>query len=64
MGLCEITEIGTRTCSRYGGEERCIEGFSEKNLREGDPAIDGRIILKWIFESLDERHTMDQFGLE
>jgi hypothetical protein len=32
-------------------------GFSCGNLREGDhledPGVDGRIILKWIFERLD-----------
>jgi len=35
------------------GEERCIQGFWLRNLRErdhlGDPGIDGRIILRWIF---------------
>jgi hypothetical protein len=39
-----------RTCTRYVGEER-------RNLREGDhledPDVDGRIVLKWIFERLD-----------
>jgi hypothetical protein len=36
-------------CSTYGGEER----FWCRNLRErgylGDPGVDGRIILRWIF---------------
>jgi hypothetical protein len=40
-----------RTCGTYGGEERCIQGFSGGNLKEGDhledPGVDGRIILKW-----------------
>ena len=40
-------------CSRYGGEERFIQGFGGKNLRERDhledPGVDGRIILTWIF---------------
>jgi hypothetical protein len=51
-------EMG-RTCGTYGGEERCIQGFSGGNLREGDhledPGVDGRIILKWIFERLGGR---------
>ena len=38
-------------CSAYGGE--AYIGFWRGNLREkshlGDPGIDGRIILKWIF---------------
>jgi len=46
-----------RTCSAYGGEERCIQGFGWGNLREGnhlgDPDIDGRIILRWIFTKSD-----------
>ena len=40
----------------HGGEERCIQGFSGGNLREGDhledSGVDGRIILKSIFERL------------
>ena len=36
------------------GEERCIRGFGEGNLKESDhledPDIHGRIILKWIFK--------------
>jgi hypothetical protein len=40
-------------------------GFEWRNLREGDhledPAVDGMIILKWIFERLDGRgiHWID-----
>jgi hypothetical protein len=36
------------------------------NLREGDhlgkPRVDGRIILKWIFERLDGGHGLDRSG--
>jgi hypothetical protein len=50
-----------RTCGTYGGEERSIQGFSGGNLREGDhledPGVDGKIILKWIFERLDGAWT-------
>jgi len=45
------------TCSAYGGEERCIQGFGWGNLKErdhwGDPGVDGRIILRWIFRKRD-----------
>jgi len=41
-------------CSAYGGA--CI-GFWWGNLREGDhwgdPGLDGRIILRWIFRKWD-----------
>jgi len=40
-------------CSMYGGEEKCIQGFTGGNLSEPDhledPGIDGRVILKRIF---------------
>ena len=42
-----------RTCSAYGGEERHIQVFWWGNLREryhlGDPGVDRKIILRWIF---------------
>jgi hypothetical protein len=28
-----------------------------------DPGVDGRIILKWIFDRLDGRHRLDRSGL-
>jgi hypothetical protein len=46
-----------RECSRYGKKEMCTQGFGGKNLRERHqlkgPSVDGRIILKWIFEKWD-----------
>jgi hypothetical protein len=40
-------------CSAYGGREEADTGVWWGNLRErdhlGDPDIDGRIILRWIF---------------
>ena len=40
-----------------GGQERCILGFWWGNLRErdhlGDPGVDGRILLRWIFRKWD-----------
>jgi len=46
-----IYEMGG-ACSAYGGEERHIQGFGGKpegKRHLGDPAVDGRIILRWIF---------------
>jgi hypothetical protein len=41
-------------------------GFWCKNLREGeqleDPGVDGRIILKYIFETWDCGHGLDRSG--
>jgi hypothetical protein len=40
-------------CSTYGGEDWCIQilvGKSEKRDHLKDPGVDGRTILKWIFE--------------
>jgi hypothetical protein len=44
-------------CSAYGGEERRIQGFGGETWRKkdhlGNPVIDGRIILRWIFRKWD-----------
>ena len=35
----------SRSCSMYGGEKRCVQGFGGGNLRKGDhledPGVDG-----------------------
>jgi hypothetical protein len=44
-------------CSSDGGGERRVQGFFGGNLRErdhwGDPGVDGRILLRWIFRKWD-----------
>jgi hypothetical protein len=44
-------------CNAEGGEERCVQGFQGGNLKErdhwGDPGLDRRIILRWIFRKLE-----------
>jgi hypothetical protein len=39
------------------GGERCVQGFGGGNLSErdhwGDPGVEGRIILRWIFRKWD-----------
>jgi hypothetical protein len=46
----------------WGKGEVCT-GFWKGDLREedhlGDPGIDGRIILKWIFKKWDGGHGLD-----
>jgi hypothetical protein len=44
-------------CGAYGGGESGAQGVGGKKLRErgqwGDPDVDGRIILRWIFRKLE-----------
>jgi hypothetical protein len=44
-------------CSTYGGKREVCIGFWWGNLRErnhlGDSAVDGRIILRWMFSKWD-----------
>jgi hypothetical protein len=44
-------------CSAVGGREEACKGFWSENLRErdhwGDPGVDGRLILRWIFRKWD-----------
>jgi hypothetical protein len=46
-------------CGTYGGGERCIPDFGWGDPREGDhlgdPGVDGRTILRWIFGKWDGR---------
>jgi hypothetical protein len=50
----EKNEMGG-TCSAYGGE--ACTGYWWGNLRErdhwGDPGVDGRVMLRWIFRKWD-----------
>jgi hypothetical protein len=42
----------TGVCSAYGGKERRIQGlWGNRSERDpwGDPDVDGRIIIRWIF---------------
>jgi hypothetical protein len=47
------------TCSAYGGEEKYIHDFGGETLKKrghfGDPGVDGRIILRWIFRKWNVR---------
>jgi hypothetical protein len=41
-------------CGAYGrGVHRVLMGKAEGNSHWGDPGVDGRIILRWIFRKLE-----------
>jgi hypothetical protein len=45
-----------RACDTYVGKERCLRivvGRPEGRNHLGDPGVDGRIIIKWIFKTWD-----------
>jgi hypothetical protein len=52
----EKNEVG-EACSTYGGEDGLIQGFSGGILKErghlGDPGVEERVILRWIFRKWD-----------
>jgi len=37
----------------YGGGKRRVQGFGGEREHWGDPGVDGRIILSWIFRKKD-----------
>jgi hypothetical protein len=37
-------------------------GNLRKRVRMGDPGVNGRIILRWIFRKLDEGYGLDRTG--
>jgi hypothetical protein len=61
----EKNEMGG-ACSTYGGRGEAYTGIWWGNLLErvhlGDPGVDGRIILRWIFWKLDVGVWTDRAG--
>ena len=64
-GKIENNEMGG-ACSAYGGGERGVQVSGWGNLRErdhwGDPDVDGRIILRWIFRKWEGVVGLDGVG--
>jgi hypothetical protein len=48
------------------GREEAYTGFWWRNLKErdhfGDPGLDGRVLLRWIFRKCDVGHGLDRAG--
>jgi hypothetical protein len=52
-GKIEKNEM-SGACGVYRGGERCVQGVGgETRGKEGDPDVDGRIILRLIFRKLE-----------
>jgi hypothetical protein len=57
----EKNEMGG-ACSAYGGEQgvyKVLLGKHKGKNQLGDPGIDGKIILRWIFSKWDGNHGLD-----
>jgi hypothetical protein len=57
-----------RSCSTNGRDEKCIQNFSQKKLKESDHlrelATDAKIILKWILTKYGEGMNWIQVALD
>jgi hypothetical protein len=53
------------TCSTYGGKERFMQGFGGetwgKETTWNTQALDGRIILRWLFRKWDLAQDWDRW---